>query len=58
MIRFHFDHVSRHASRSLQTTMKHRSGSEMTVPELVSALKLKLRRTIDHESYVSVFFLP
>lgn len=48
-------HVSKRASRFLQTTMKHHPGSELTVPQLIYALKLKLRRTVEHEMYVSVF---
>ena len=50
MIRFQCGHVSRHASHSLQTTMKHHPGSGLTVPQLVYALKLKLRRTVEHEA--------
>jgi hypothetical protein len=51
-------HVSRRASRLLQTTMKHQPGSGLTVPQLVSVLKQKLRRTVQHETYVLDFSPP
>ena len=49
-------HVSRRALPLPQTTMKHYPGSELTVPQLIHALKLKLRRTVEHDTYASVFF--
>ena len=42
-------------SRFPRTVMKH-PGSELTIPQLVSALKLKLRRTAEQEAYVLIFF--
>jgi len=37
--------------------MKQHPGSRLTVPQLIHALKLKLRQTVEREAYVSVFFL-
>lgn len=56
MSRLKCSHVAVCALCLLQTTMKQCPGLELTVPQLVHALQLKLRRTVECEAYVSVFF--